>query len=129
MTDPDGIMDTKQDTIEIDSILSVEMYAFPRVIQRESFIKFTADAPEAEVFEWDFGDGKSRGGSLDKVTHTFEKSGTFDVELKVTDKDNNTNTYTRTVYVSESDTPLAVIDVSYGSLERPVYSEDACDGQ
>jgi len=54
VTDPDGIRDTKKDTVEIDSILSVEMFAFPRVIQRENFIKFTANAPEAEVFEWDF---------------------------------------------------------------------------
>lgn len=121
-------MTIKQSTVEIDSTLAVEMFAFPRVIQRESFIKFTAQAPQAEVFEWDFGDGKNRGGSLDKITHTYEKSGTFKVQLKVTDKDNNTNTYTRTVYVSDSENPLAVIDVSFGTLERPVYSDDACNG-
>jgi hypothetical protein len=38
----------------IKSILAVEVFAFPRAIQRESFIKFTAMSPEAEVFEWDF---------------------------------------------------------------------------
>jgi len=127
VTDPDGILTIKQWTVDVDSILSVEMFAFPRVIQRENFIKFTAESPEAEVFEWDFGDGKTQWGALDKVTHTYDKSGTFTVTLKVTDKDNNANTYKRTVYVSDSDSPLSVIDVSYGSLEQPSFDENACD--
>jgi len=35
LTDPDGITAIKKWSVDIDSILSVEMYAFPRVIQRE----------------------------------------------------------------------------------------------
>lgn len=128
VTDLDGITAIKKWTVSIDSILSVEMFAFPRVIQREWFIKFVAESPEAEVYEWDFGDGKQTGGSLDKVTHTYEKSGTFDVKLTVSDRDNNSNTYTRTVYVSESDKPLAYIDVSLGWLEKPEYDSAACEG-
>lgn len=58
VTDPDGILSIKKGSVEIDSILSVEMYAFPRVIQRENFIRFTAESPTAEVYEWDFGDGQ-----------------------------------------------------------------------
>jgi hypothetical protein len=46
----------------------------------------------------------------------------------VSDKDNNSNSYTRTVYVSESDKPLAFIDVSLGGVEKPEYSADACEG-
>lgn len=129
VTDPDGIMTVKQGTIEIDSILSVEMYAFPRVIQRESFIKFTSDSPEAVVYEWDFGDGKKRGGSLDKITHTYDTSGAFEVTLKVTDKNNKSNSYKRMVYVSDSDKPLAHIDVSLGGVERPVFDPNACHGK
>lgn len=129
VTDPDGIMTIKQGTVQVESILSVEMFAFPRVIQRENFIKFTAVSPEAEVFEWNFWDGKTQWGSLDKVTHTYDKSGAFSVKLKVTDKNNVINNYTRTVYVSESESPFAVIDVWYGSLERPLYEENLCDGE
>jgi PKD repeat protein len=62
------------------------------------------------------------------VTHTYEKSGTFDVKLTVSDKDNNSNTYTRTVYVSESDKPLAFIDISLSGLEKPQYDVNACEG-
>jgi hypothetical protein len=58
VTDLDGIRNIKKGTIDIKSILSVEMFAFPRVIQRNGFIKFVSESPEAELFEWDFGDGK-----------------------------------------------------------------------
>jgi PKD repeat protein len=129
VTDLDGITTVKKWTVEIDSVLSVEMFAFPRVIQREWFIKFVSESPEAEVYEWDFGDGKKTGGSVDKVTHTYEKSGTFDVKLTVSDRDNNSNTYTRTVYVSESDKPLAFIDIFLGGLEKPEYNSAACSGE
>ncbi len=124
--DPDGVMSIKKWEVKIDSILSVEMFAFPRVIQREWFIKFVAESPEAEVFEWNFGDGQKTGGDFDKITHTYDKSGKFNVELKVTDGNNNTNTITQTVYVSESGEPFAHIDVSYGTLEKPQYDDTAC---
>jgi hypothetical protein len=35
VTDLDGITTTKKGTVDVDSVLSVEMFAFPRVIQRE----------------------------------------------------------------------------------------------
>lgn len=128
VTDPDGITSIKKGDVQIDSILAVEMFAFPRVIQRESFIKFVAESPEAEVYEWDFGDGEKTGGSLDKVTHTYDTSGTFNVKLTVSDGDNNTNSFTRKVYVSESDEPLSFIGVSYGSSEQPIFDPEACNG-
>jgi len=127
VTDLDGITAIKKWTVQIDSILSVDMFAFPRVIQRNGFIKFVAESPEAELYEWDFWDGKKTGWTLDKVTHTYEKSGSFEVTLTVSDTDNNSNTYKRTVYVSESDMPLALIDVTTGWLEIPEYESRACE--
>ncbi len=127
VTDLDGLTTIKKWSVDIDSILSVDMYAFPRVIQRDGFIRFVAESPEAELYEWDFWDGKQTGWSIDKTTHTYDKSGSFDVKLTVSDKENNSNTFTRTVYVSDSDTPLAFIDLSYGTLEKPLYDADACE--
>lgn len=126
VTDLDGITSTKKWTIDIKSILSVDFYAFPRVIPRNGFIKFIAESPEAQIFEWNFGDGKSQGGTLDNVTHTYEKSGSFDVTLKVSDKNNMTNTFKRTVYVSDSDEPYSILDVKYDTNSQPEYEADAC---
>lgn len=58
VTDPDGLRDVKQEQIRIDSTLSVHMNAIPRVVQREGTIRFVAESPEAEIYEWDFGDGR-----------------------------------------------------------------------
>jgi PKD repeat protein len=128
VTDPDGIMTTKKDDINIESILSVDMFAFPRVIQRNGTIKFVSQSPEARVFEWNFGDGKTTGGTFDKIDHMYDTSGTFDVTLKVSDSENNTNSFTRKVYVSDSDSPFALLDITYNSQE-PVYDEKACNGE
>lgn len=49
------------------------------------------------------------------------------MRLTVTDKDNNKNFFTRTVYVSESELPLAVIDTSFNTLEIPQYEANACE--
>jgi hypothetical protein len=45
---------TKTEKIKVNSILSVEFFAFPRVVQREKPIRFVADSPEANFYEWDF---------------------------------------------------------------------------
>lgn len=126
--DPDNIVSLKKSKVQIDSILSVETFAFPRVIQRESFIRFVAESPEAEIFEWDFGDGTQKGGNKETINHTFNKSGAFDVKLKVRDADNNQNTFTKTVYVWESDKPLAILDVT-SETELLTYDSNACSGK
>jgi PKD repeat protein len=57
VTDPDGIGALKKDKISISSILSLDFTVFPRVIQREQFVKIVAESQHAKFFEWDFGDG------------------------------------------------------------------------
>lgn len=125
--DPDGLRDVKQHQVKIDSILSVSMQAFPRVIQREGIMRFVAESPEAEVFEWDFGDGKRAWGNQSTVSHSYERSGTFQVNLKVTDRNNNTNSFSRSVFVANSESPLAFIDTSIWGVVIPEFVEWACE--
>lgn len=127
--DPDGIMTSKKTDITIDSLLSVKVNAFPRVIQRNGFIKFVAESPQAEVFEWDFGDGKTSGWNFDKVTHTYETSGTFNAVVTVTDKDGRTNTYQKPVFVSDSNSPYALITPKWNDGENLIFDPQACAGK
>ncbi len=127
--DPDNITSIKKSKVEVKSILSVEMSAFPRVIQRESFIRFVAESPEAEIYEWDFWDGVKKWGSDDSINHTYLKSGSFNVQLKVMDADNKSNTFTKTVYVWESDAPVAVIDIKSDGNQFIAYDPNACSGR
>ena len=125
--DPDWLRDIKQHNIRIESILSVHFQAFPRVIQREWTMRFVAEAPEAEVFEWDFWDGNTLWWSQSTVSHAFDRSWSFQVNLRVTDRNNNTNTFSRSVFVANSDSPLAFINTSISGVETPEFDANACD--
>jgi hypothetical protein len=49
-------------------------------------------------YEWDFGDNEM--SSDESPTHTYDKSGTYTVTLTVTDDRGNTDTKTRTDYIT-----------------------------
>ncbi|MBI2013572.1 MAG: PKD domain-containing protein [Candidatus Colwellbacteria bacterium] len=48
-----------------------------------------------ESWEWDFGDGNKTTSEV--VSHTYASTGTYEVTLKVVDKQGRTGTYTETV--------------------------------
>jgi len=52
--DPDDMNAIKQQKIKIQSILSVEFFPLPRVVQRSATVRFSVTAPYARYFEWDF---------------------------------------------------------------------------
>jgi PKD repeat protein len=58
-----------------------------------------------ENYEWDFGDNTTDTGET--VTHRYSGSGTYTVQLKVTDDSGNTGSTTKTVTVSENQSPTA----------------------
>ena len=51
------------------------------------------------------------------------------MKLKVRDTDNKFNTFTKTVYVGESDSPVAILDVQNTGEGIITYSADACGGK
>jgi len=83
--DTDEVSGVKQQKVRISSVLSVEFFPFPRVVQRNGFVRFVATSPNARYFEWDFGDGTKKSLNTNKVEHIYEKSGTFNVKLLVRD--------------------------------------------
>ena len=125
--DPDGLRDIKQHNIIIESILSVDFEVFPRVAQRESTMRFVAESPEAQLFEWDFWDGTNIWWSQQTISYSYMRSGSFRVNLRVTDRNNNTNTFSRNVFIADSDSPLAVIDASINGVEIPQFDSSACN--
>jgi hypothetical protein len=56
VADPDNMNAIKTEKINIDSILSLDFSAFPRVSQIGKTVRFVADSPRAQYFEWDFRD-------------------------------------------------------------------------
>ncbi|MDH5597404.1 MAG: PKD domain-containing protein, partial [Candidatus Peregrinibacteria bacterium] len=75
---------------------------------------------DAQSLDWDFdGDGlfDMEGPDNLRPRHTFEQIGTYKVRLRVIDKNNNVQSYTRNIEITASSTPIlsANIDVSPGS--------------
>ncbi len=124
--DSDQISWVKQQKVKIASVLSVDFFALPRVIQRSWFVKFVATSPNAKYFEWDFGDGNKKSWTSSKVEYVYEKSWTFNAKLTVRDNDWNSNEFTKIVYVWESNAPLAIISMDFWSNEEPRYDSQAC---
>jgi PKD repeat protein len=46
----------KTEKVNIKSVLSVDFNISPRVSQIGKTVKFTADSPRAQYYEWDFKD-------------------------------------------------------------------------
>ena len=78
-------------------------------------VSFLAESENAEAFEIDFGDGDgdaAEGVSGSKTfTHTYDETGTYEVEVAAYDEDNNENTYTKKVYIGDSESPISVISI------------------
>ncbi|RYV02476.1 peptidase M6 [Shewanella sp. OPT22] len=65
-------------------------------------------------YEWNFGDGKT--STVKSPNYTYSQSGTYQVSLKVTDEDGNTQNIARSVTVSAAvPTPDTTDDKSSGS--------------
>jgi PKD repeat protein len=54
-------------------------------------------------FRWDFGDGTITTSAEDKISHTFQNVGSYNISLLVTDNLGNTNLNSKVVYVYESE--------------------------
>jgi len=124
--DTDEVSGVKQQKVRISSVLSVEFFPFPRVVQRNGFVRFVATSPNARYFEWDFGDGTKKSLNTNKVEHIYEKSGTFNVKLLVRDTSWNTTETSKTVYVWESNTPYAIIWIDIWANQEPIFDSSAC---
>jgi len=129
VVDPDKIPSQKTEKVNVDSILSVELFAFPRVTARENTIRLVAQSPEARFYEWDFGDGEKKWSKDSKITHKYKKSWVFTVRLKVIDKEDRENTFQKNVYIWESNAPLAFISIKNGVNQEVEYNQWVCDGE
>ncbi len=127
--DPDDISSQKKGKIKIDSLLNLDFFIFPRVSQVWSFVKFVAESPNATFYEWSFWDNVVDWWSKNTMTHRYKESGVYNVTLKVWNKENKQNSYTKKIYVSDANKPYAIISVGNQTNWNYKYEEDACDGK
>ncbi len=124
--DPDEISALDKQTVSISSTLSVDFAISPNVTQRKKRVKFIAHSLEAQFFEWDFWDGVEIQWNKNTVEHSYRRSGTFTVTLVVKWKNNKRNSFSKDVYVWDTETPVALIEIEWekGAF---VKREQACE--
>ncbi len=127
--DPDWRTDIVENKVKVDSTLSVDFSAVPRAIKLGDSIRFKADSPEAKLYEWNFDDGNNEQSDSDNISHVYEESWVYDVELKVRDSEENTNSYKKVVYVWDGDNPVAILNVKVSNSEIPAIQSRACSWQ
>lgn len=122
-----GKVKTVDKTFDVSSTLSVNMNIVPRAAPIGSLVSFQAIAPKAAFFEWNPGDGSAPvNGQMDNIDHIYKKTGIYSATLTVKNFDGSeTNSITRKVYVTDSNTPFALIDVKNAS-SSVIEDMDAC---
>ncbi len=116
VVDEEGKSGTFKKSINIKSLLSIELGIRPQVAKRGSKVILNANANNGNIYEWTIGSKDITVTESGRHVVTFEKSGTYPVTLKVTDKYGNINSIQRKIYIVDGDAPFAVIQLATKSL-------------
>lgn len=128
VTDDQGKTASFKKTVTIRSLLSIQINIRPQVVQRGERVTFSATAPNVEIYEWTVGSRDIAVTRTGRYTSTFDVSGTYPLTLKVTDRNGNTNSLQRKIYVVDGDTPFSIVQMSTKSLFTEMQPT-ACNGQ
>lgn len=127
MTNKYGKVKTVDKTFSVASTLSVNMNIVPRAAPIGTLVSFQAISPKAVFYEWNLGDGSPAvNGQMDSIEHIYKKTGIYTAILTVKNIDGSeTNTIERKVYVTDTNSPFALIDIENAS-NSVVFDESAC---
>ncbi len=124
-----GKITTVEKEFEVVSTLAVNMIITPKVVQRGSNVTVIGQSANAEFFEWNMGDGTPMiSGTNRSIQHTYKQSGVYNIVMSVNRNwGTETNSITRKIYVSDTDSPFAIID-STNSSNSIIEEKWACNG-
>jgi PKD repeat protein len=128
VTDNEGKKSSFRKTINIKSLLSIQLNIRPQVVKRGENVLLIATAPNTTIYEWSIGTKESVVTQSGRYGTKFDAAGTYPLTLKVTDSAGNTNSIQRKIYVTDGDAPFAVIQMSTESLFTETQT-NACNGQ
>lgn len=101
----------------------------PQVAKVGDPISFIAQSPNAQFFTWNLGDGSpQKSGNARVIQHSYKTTGNYHVTLTLQGEGNATTNITRRVYVSDMDSPLAIINFS-NSSNSAIMEPGVCNGK
>jgi len=112
---------------DVRSILSVNMLITPRVAPLGTIVNFIAQSDNGDFFEWNMWDGSAiKSGNRKIMQHMYQKTGVYDVSVVAsTARWGESNRIQRRVFVTDTNSPYAMIQISNGS-NTAYYDPDAC---
>jgi PKD repeat protein len=118
-------------TVTIENILDVawdedQETAFQLDEEGNVIVDFELESDNAISYEADFGDGSelTTGDLEDGISHTYQTSGKFTVNISVYDEEDNANTISRRFFVQSGDLPIAKINIIIGETNILDLSEE-----
>ena len=116
-------------TFDISSVLDISLSVSPQVAPLWTPLTFIGRSSHADFFEWNFWDSSPLISGDTRVTqHIFKKTGIYDVNVTVRKNGSDeTNTIRRKVYVTDTESPYAVIEANNSSSSIS-EDPDACGG-
>ncbi|MBN2096489.1 PKD domain-containing protein [Candidatus Peregrinibacteria bacterium] len=115
-----GERDLVEKKVSVPSILSADIVATQRATRVGEPIELSVDTPSAVAYVWEFGDGETESTEETTVTHTYNKTGKFNVKLNFFDAQDNENFDTQRILVGAGEQPLAVISYMVNGREARV---------
>lgn len=114
-----GKISTISKDIQVLSTLTVSLNVVPRAAPINTSISMQARSPKAAFYEWDLWDGtQPTNGTSDHIDHVYKKTGIYTVALNVKNIDGSqSNSTTQKVYVTDTYSPFALIDIKNGADE------------
>lgn len=112
-----GKVTTVDKTFEVTSTLTLSLNVVPRAAPINTNVSFQARSPKASFYEWNVGDGSPLiQGVSDNIEHIYKKTWVYTVSLTVRSADQTeSNTTEQKVYVTDTNSPFALIDIRNGS--------------
>lgn len=122
-----GKVTTVERSFEVKSLLAANLLITPRVAPIGTIVNFIAQSENADFYEWNMWDGSPvQTGNKKIIQHIYKKTGIYDVTLTVSSaRSPETNQIRRRVYVTDTNSPFAMIQTSNGS-NTAYYDESAC---
>lgn len=100
----------------------------PQIANRGQRILLSASAADAQIYEWNIPGLDPVVKDTGRHVVSFEKAGTYDIVLKVTNDEGEVNTLRRKIYIVNGEEPFAVMNITSRGLVTQVESQ-ACDDE
>ncbi|MBS8122536.1 PKD repeat [Candidatus Vampirococcus lugosii] len=100
-------------TINVESALRPSIIANPFATQIGETVNFSSDSNKTiSYYEWDFGNGKILENQSNTISNIYNRTGIYNVALKVATPSGETNTVRRDVFVGQRGYPVGAYQVN-----------------